>query len=258
MTANDAMLTLAGLAQEQLLVFLVVFARIGSVAMFLPPIGEASLPNRIKLALGLVMAVIVMPSVAVRITDGPLPPLPALLAAETLTGLAIGILLRLAVVALQVCGTIIGQATSLSQMMGAAGLDPLPAVGHILALGGLALAMMSQMHVHLAEALIRSYGQIPLGAVLNAGTALAIVVERVQALFGLALSLAAPFLIVGLLYNLALGVINRAMPQLMVVLIGAPAITGATLALLAVVSPILLQVWLTAFNRTVSAPLGGF
>ena len=43
--------------------------------------------------------------------------------------------------------------------------------------------------------------------------------------FALALSLAAPFVIASLLYNVALGVINKAMPQLMVAFVGAPAIT---------------------------------
>ncbi|MFC3118840.1 flagellar biosynthetic protein FliR [Jhaorihella thermophila] len=35
-------------------------------------------------------------------------------------------------------------------------------------------------------------------------------------------SLSAPFVIASLLYNLTLGAINRAMPQLMVTLVGAP------------------------------------
>ena len=47
-------------------------------------------------------------------------------------------------------------------------------------------------------------------------------VARVGAAFALALGLAAPFVIAAVLYNLALGVINKAMPQLMVALVGAP------------------------------------
>ena len=48
----------------------------------------------------------------------------------------------------------------------------------------------------------------------------------------LAFTLAAPFVLVSVLYNLTLGVINRAMPQLMVVFVGAPVITGLGLAVL--------------------------
>ncbi len=56
---------------------------------------------------------------------------------------------------------------------------------------------------------------------------------QVSRSFALAFSLAAPFVIAGLLYNVALGVINRAMPQLMVAMVGAPAITLGGIALFA-------------------------
>ena len=59
--------------------------------------------------------------------------------------------------------------------------------------------------------------------------------------------IAAPFVIGSLLYNVALGIINRAMPQLMVAFIGAPALTWGGLALFAVAAPLILSVWLAAF-----------
>ena len=52
--------------------------------------------------------------------------------------------------------------------------------------------------------------------------------------FALAFSLAAPFVTAALLYNIALGVINRAMPQLSVTFIGAPALTAGGLLLILV------------------------
>jgi flagellar biosynthesis protein FliR len=70
------------------------------------------------------------------------------------------------------------------------------------------------------------------------------------------MSLAAPFLIASLLYNLALGVINKAMPQLMVAFVGAPAITWGGLVLLLVTTPFVLPVWFTAFQAALLTPLG--
>jgi flagellar biosynthetic protein FliR len=66
--------------------------------------------------------------------------------------------------------------------------------------------------------------------------------------------IAMPFVIASLLYNVALGVINRAMPQLMVSLVGAPALSLGGLVLLALVSPLALSIWLAAMNGFIAAP----
>ena len=56
------------------------------------------------------------------------------------------------------------------------------------------------------------------------------------------------------IYNLTLGVINKAMPQLMVAFVGAPVITFGAIALLLVSAPLLLSVWLQAFEAFLAAP----
>jgi flagellar biosynthetic protein FliR len=73
--------------------------------------------------------------------------------------------------------------------------------------------------------------------------------------FALAFSLAAPFVVASFLYNLALGAINRAMPQLMVAFVGAPVITAGGLVLLALALPALLGVWLAAFDEFLARPM---
>ena len=65
------------------------------------------------------------------------------------------------------------------------------------------------------------------------------------------------FVVAALLYNLALGAINRAMPQLMVSFVGAPALTLGGLALLALSAPVILTVWRTAMDAALTTPLGG-
>ena len=61
-------------------------------------------------------------------------------------------------------------------------------------------------------------------------------------------------MIAGLIYNVALGAINRAMPQLMVSMIGAPAQTLGGLALLMIALPTGLMVWNDAFDAFLSNP----
>lgn len=246
-----------GAISDLVLAFAVVFARVGALALVLPPMTEGSLPGRIRLALGVVLALVVYPMAA---DDLAVPedagPFLTMILGECLIGLAIGLLLRLAMAALQICGSIIAQSTSMAQMMGMPGLEPSPAIGHLLVFGGVTLAMIFDLHIRLAVALAGTYDLVPMGGVLAPGALAELGVSRVASLFALAFSLAAPFTIAAFLYNLALGIANRAMPQLMVVLVGAPAIVGATLALLAVASPHMLTIWLGAFERVLDAPLG--
>ena len=56
------------------------------------------------------------------------------------------------------------------------------------------------------------------------------------------------------LYNLALGAINKAMPQLMVAFVGAPVITAGGLLILCISSPLILTVWLDALDTFMAAP----
>jgi len=58
------------------------------------------------------------------------------------------------------------------------------------------------------------------------------------------------------LYNLALGVINKAMPQLMVAFVGAPVITLGAILLLFLAAPTMLGVWLSSLDHFMANPFG--
>jgi flagellar biosynthetic protein FliR len=63
-------------------------------------------------------------------------------------------------------------------------------------------------------------------------------------------------LIASLVYNVVLGVINRAMPQLMVSFVGAPALTAGGLLLFFLAAPIMLAIWLATFSAFMEMPFG--
>jgi flagellar biosynthetic protein FliR len=77
---------------------------------------------------------------------------------------------------------------------------------------------------------------------------------QVSRAFSLAFTLAAPFVILSVLYNCALGVINKAMPQLMVAFVGAPVITLGGLFVLALSAPAMLSFWLEVMDRFLLNP----
>jgi flagellar biosynthetic protein FliR len=228
----------------------------GAFVALLPAFGEQSIPARIKLVVALAFTLIVSPAV----TPAELPASSALLfkfvVAETIAGLSLGIGMRLFVLALQTAGAIAAQSTSLSQVLGGAAVDPLPAMGYILIVGGLALAVMMGLHVKAVELILLSYQVMPMGRLADNGVLAEWGVDQVRRAFSLAFTLAAPFVILSLVYNLALGAINKAMPQLMVAFVGAPVITAGGLFLLCLCAPILLSVWLGALDAFMRNPFG--
>ncbi|RYG91465.1 type III secretion protein [Loktanella sp. IMCC34160] len=236
-----------------------VFIRIGAMMALLPAFGEQSVPVRVKLGLALAFSLVVAPAV---LSSAPAPigflQMIGSGGAETVAGLFLGIVLRLMIVALQIAGTIAAQSTSLSQLFGgSAGTDPQPAMGHLLVIGGLALAAILGLHVKVAAFMIGSYQLIPIGQVISPQVVAEAGLARITSCFALGFTLAAPFVIASLIYNVTLGVINRAMPQLMVAFVGAPAITAGGLLLLTISAPIILSIWSGAFDAVLADPFGG-
>lgn len=246
-----------GLFGQAALVSGVAFLRIGAAMALLPGFGEATVPARVKLSLALAFTAIVAPAVFAVIAPrtGTAAALLACLATETLVGLALGLVLRLAVLALEIAGTIAAQSASLSQMFGAGG-EPMPAISHLLVVAGLALAMTAGLHARIAGVLILSYDILPPGAFPDAETIRGWSIAHVAHAFAIAFGLAAPFVIASAVYNVALGAINRAMPQLMVSFVGAPALTLGALALLAIAAPAALSLWLGMLDALLADPFG--
>lgn len=246
------------LSQGLIWLHLVVFLRVGPVIALFPGFGEISVPVRIRLALALAMTVITTPAIApgMHIPEATPAQFVRLILSEGTVGFVLGIAIRLFLLALQTAGSIAAQSTSLSQILGNAGATPLPAMGHVLMTGALALAMIMGLHVRLAELIVLSYRAFPVGRMPDPALVGEWGVAQVATAVGLAFTLAAPFVIVSVLYNLTLGIINRAMPQLMVVFVGAPFITGAALVLLMLLAPSMIGIWAASLETFLVNPFG--
>lgn len=250
------LLALSHLVQEAVAQGMAVFARIGAAFAVLPAFGERVVPARIRAIAALAMTVIVAPAVTTPPLPGGIAGLGLYLVSETLIGLALGVAIRLIVMALQIAGTIAAQSTSLAQFFGGAGADPQPAMSQVLMLGGIALLVIFGLPERAAEYLILSYSLLPPGLWADPGALAEWGTAQVARAFALGFTLAAPFVIGSALYYMALGAINRAMPTLMVAFIGSPAITWGGLALLAMAAPFMLNIWLDAAASVFRSGLG--
>ena len=247
---NELSALLAG-AQTLFFAGFATFVRVAGVVSVMPGFGERFIPIRIRLALALVFTAVVMPAVGQTeaMTFAPTILTLSKLAKEALVGLFFGLFLRFFVIVLQIAGSIAAQSISVSQIFGgAAGVDPQPAIAHFLVVAATALAVILDLHLEFAAYLLKSYALVPLGTLPARHDVVSVGVARISQTFSLGFSLAAPFVIASVIYNVTLGFINRAMPQLMVSFVGAPALTAGGLLLFVFAAPVMLSVWTAAFE----------
>lgn len=245
---------LLGLSTDAFWTLALAFFRVGAMMFLVPGFGEMSLPMRVRLAAAFAFTVLYAPLMPPHSGIPDLVVVLPIILSEVSAGVFFAILLRFFIFALQVAGSIAAQSTSLSQIFGGTpGLDPQPALGQVLVMAGIALAMASDLHLLVFAYLETSYDIWPLGRFPQAQDLSRTGVEKAGAAFSLGFQLAAPFVLASMLYNVTLGVINRAMPQLMVSFVGAPAITAGGLVLAALTSATVLSIWLTQFRQALAA-----
>src|ERR1051326_2091536 len=99
------------------LTYLLVFARVGSMVMLLPAIGEMGVPSRVRLVLALAIAFALTPSVQ-SAYPGVAPEtsisLGIMIAQEVTAGVLVGAMARIIMSALQVAGFLIASQIGLS------------------------------------------------------------------------------------------------------------------------------------------------
>lgn len=208
--------------------FLLTFARVGTLLMLMPGIGESFVSARVRLALALLMSLVLFPMVRPLLPTAGGPASPALVTAligEVAVGLTLGLAVRLVIAALQTAGNVVAGQLGLSYAMT---VDPTmggqqAALGNLLALLGVTLILTTDLHHVALGAIADSYALLPPAGGPATADAAALTVKAAARGFALALQIAAPFIAFGILFNLGMGVLSRLMPQLQVFFLGAPA-----------------------------------
>jgi flagellar biosynthetic protein FliR len=220
--------------------FLLVFARIGTMVMMLPGLGEMSVPVRVRLTVALLLSAMFLPLHRAEYTVDLREYGPVLLAlgGELLIGAVLGLTARLTISALQVAGSVIAQQLGLGFVTA---VDPTMGqqnviVSNFLTVLGITLVFATDLHHLVIAALNDSYRLFAPGTPILTGDIAAHVTKIVAAAFRVGIQLSAPFLVFGLLFNLGLGILSRLMPQMQVFFVGLPlSILLGFLILLAVV-----------------------
>lgn len=245
-------LTVSGLP-ELASAFLLVFARMGAMAMALPGIGDRAVPPRLRLVFALALTMILYP--VVTTTFGPLAQsmagAVASLLGELLIGVALGLCVRLIVSAIHMAGTAISFQTGMSF---AQSVDPADGAQNMLFatfLSVLAVTLMfaTDMHHLILAAMSDSYRLFPPGHTLPLGDLAQVALNLTTQAFGLALRLSAPFITFGLVFYFGVGVLSRLIPQVQVFYLALPASIFLGFVLLGMLLGTMMLWYLDYFGR---------
>jgi flagellar biosynthetic protein FliR len=249
--ANDAALGLPEALTSLSFAFMLVLCRCGGAVLLLPALGETDPPAMVRVGLAMGLAVLLLPVVAPGLPAAPADyaRLAGLVASELLVGGLLGWLARLIALALPTAGQIISLLTGLSSI-----LQPDPTLGaQSAAIGKLfnllvpVVILSSGLYALPLTALARSYSVFPAGAsLLPAGDLAETAVRAASESFSLALRLAAPFLLISILWQKSLALLSRLVPQIQVYFTALPAQVLGGLLLLALATGTILQAWLDA------------
>jgi flagellar biosynthetic protein FliR len=206
--------------------FILVFARVGTMLMLLPGLGELNVPIRIRLTVAVLLAAVLLPlhQNAYQIDLRSFGPLIGMLGEELFIGAVLGLSVRLIMSCLQVAGAVIAQqvglgfVTAVDPTLGQQGV----LIGNFLAVLGVTLIFATDLHHLVIAALDDSYTLFAPGEMPLLGDVAALTTRTVSTAFRIGIQLSAPFMVFGLLFNLGLGVLSRLMPQMQVFFVGLP------------------------------------
>ena len=206
--------------------YMLGFARIGTMVMLLPGLGELSVSPRVRLAIALALTAVILPLHRgdYHLDLQAFGPVLLAFGQEMLVGAALGMLARLTIAALQIAGSVVAQqmglgfVTAVDPTQGQQGMI----VGNFLSVLGVTMIFATDLHHLVIAALNDSYTLFRPGEVPLLGDVASAITTTVAGAFRIGVQLAAPFLVFGLLFNLGLGVLARLMPQMQVFFVGMP------------------------------------
>ena len=232
--------------------FAVVLARVSGAVMVLPGLGEADTPAVIRAGIAVGITVLVLPGVADLIPPAGGLPLAvlAMISGELLCGLLLGWLARLVALALPIAGQIAATQIGLSSVLQQ---DPMlgaqtSGTSRLLALAGPVLILSTGLYAMPLAALSGSYRLFRPGTWLPMGDAAGGVAQATGACFALALQLAAPLVIAGLVWQVMLGLLARLVPSLQVYSMALPGQVLGGLLVFGLVLKQVLDVWINAVS----------
>lgn len=246
---------------ETAYLYLLLFARVGTMLMLIPALGEQIIPARMRLSFALVFSLVLYPLITPS-----LPGLPAnlveviiLVLHELVIGLILGGITRLVVMSAQVAGAVIAFQSGLSVAQSA---DPTNGgiqgviVGSFLSFLGITLIFATDLHHVALAAVYDSYMIFSPTDPIMFGDVAELAIETIAGAFVIGVQMSAPFIVFGLVFYLGIGILARMMPQLQVFFIAMPATISVGLVLLMLLLSMMMGWYLLHFENALATLRG--
>ncbi len=201
------------------------FVRIGAMLMAAPVLGARSVPVRVRLVLGLAIAVVVAPLLPAVPAVDPLSPAGLMIGVrQVLLGVAMGFIWHMVFAVLVLAGQTIAMTMGLGF---ASAVDPqngvqVPVLSQYFLITATLVFLALDGHLMLIDVLVQSFRLMPVGGTESLLEMPWKIVLWGSHMFASALLIALPATIAILMVNLAFGVMTRAAPQLNIFAVGFP------------------------------------
>jgi flagellar biosynthetic protein FliR len=238
----------------QVYIVLLVLARVGGTVMLIPGIGETFVPVQFRMILAIGLSLVVAPLVGNTIPFAPTAPeLVRLLFIELVIGLYFGIVARIVLLSLDTAGQVIAMNTGLAnaQIFNPALATQGSLPGFFLLNLATLLLLIADLHHLLIRAMIDSYTLFPPGAALPVADFADAISRIIANSFEIAIQISAPFLVLGLLFYVVMGIMARLMPQLQIFFVALPVQVMMGLVILSLVLGGAMMVFLEYYSESI-------
>ena len=206
-------------------VFVLVLFRIGGLITAAPVFSSTSIPIRIKTFIALTLAVIVFPIVPkVNWAPDSFVVLAIAVGSEMLIGIAMGFVVSLLMLGIQLGAEIMSQqmGLSMSRLVDPSSNVQTTVISQFFLLLVTVMFLLANGHLVLIQSLANTFEVVPLMAGFDSLAVVDNLVATLAAAFQLGIRVAGPGLVAIFLATLALGFISRTMPQLNILAAGFP------------------------------------
>jgi flagellar biosynthetic protein FliR len=245
----------SALASDSVLAAFLLFCRIGGCLMLMPGFSSVRVPPQIRLLVAIAVTLALTPllidSARAAIGDASPVELGYLVFAELLTGVLVGLLAAFFFQALQFMTTAVATYVGFSILpgLGVDSPEPEPALTSMVMIAATMLFFLTDLHWEVLRALVATYATMPMGSAFSIQPGLVQVADRLTEAFLVALRLSGPFVVYGIIFNLAIGLTNKLTPQIPVYFISLPFILAGGLLLLYFSADEMLAQFIQTFSR---------
>lgn len=213
--------------ESLVLALFLAFCRIAGCLMVIPGFSTARVPVTVRLFVAMTVSLALLPLMWDSIypkVHASTPDYILTIFHETFIGTVLGLITRFYALGLQFLGTVITQMIGLNTPPAGDILEDTSEgqLTNLITFAGLMVLFMLDFHHQLFLALAQSYKTWPVNDTFDAQRALVSLVDTLAATFAVMLRLASPFILFNVLFNMAIGFINKLAPVVPVYFISTP------------------------------------